>query len=175
MSKLRAVHLGVWFLAGTETVVFSRISALIQLVPQHLLPQVKGQGLKLTTHLHVGPWVRTHELYPDSLTYVSGVLLNDFICSYDILQAFGAWCFKSRVTWSFTYVLQFIYWTFDGAQIILTGVFCDLSHSILKGIRVVVSVMVCLFVSLCVMVLHIRSQMTSWDSIFKQCMNQSWK
>jgi len=89
------------------------------------------------------------------------------------------WClmFKSGVTSSstFTYVLQFIYWTFYGAQTILTGVFCDLSHSILKGIRVLVSDIVCIFVSLCVMVLHIRSQMTSWDSIFKPCINQPWK
>ena len=53
------------------------MSALIQLVPQHPLPQMKGQGLKLTTHMPVGPRVRTHGAVPDSHAYVHRVLLNE--------------------------------------------------------------------------------------------------
>jgi len=95
VTKLWAVQLGFWFLAGTETFIFSRMSTLIQLVPQPLLSQVKGQGWKLTTHVHVRPRVRTHGAVP-RLPFLCSRCCTEWLHLF-IWYLISLWCLMLQV------------------------------------------------------------------------------
>lgn len=116
VTKLWAVQLGVWFLAGTETFIFSRMSTLIQPVPQTLLPWVKGQDWKLTTLMHVRPRVRTHGAVP-RLPFLCSRCCTKWLYLF-IWYLISLWCLMLQVRCNLIFhlcltvhLLNFWWWT----------------------------------------------------------------